>query len=105
MSGKTAESPNVPRTAERKSIPVLRGWTSLPKAGSLLGVSRQRLFQMVDEGKWTTIHQIPGKPSDDPNDEKRPALLVVADWEVDKLLAAQRASARPETPEPEALAS
>lgn len=96
-----------PEKLDRKSIPVLPDWKSLPEAGAILGATRQRLFQMVDEGKWTTIHQIPGAPSDDPNEEKRPALLVVARWEVENLLAAQKAAdgKDAEDAEPAALAS
>jgi hypothetical protein len=77
---------------DRRSIPVLKEWVSLPDAGARLRLTRQRLFQMVDENKWKTLHQIPGKPSDDPEEEKRPALLVVRLSEVEAMLAAQKAA-------------
>jgi hypothetical protein len=77
---------------DRSAIPVLDGWVSLPDAGARLGLTRQRLFQMVDEGKWETLHQIFGKPSDDPDKTNRPALLVVRIEEVNRLQALQRAS-------------
>lgn len=66
-------------------IPVLPGWVSLPVAAAQLDVKRQRLFQMIDEGKLTTVHRIPGAGS-------RPAAYVVRVEEVNRLLAEQKAA-------------
>jgi hypothetical protein len=70
---------------EEKQIPVLEGWVSLPVVGKRLKVTRQRIFQMVDEGKLTTIHQLPGAG-------ERPAAYVVRESEVKRLEAEQRAA-------------
>ena len=69
------------------TIPVLEGWVSLPVAAKRLSVTRQRLFQMADEGKLTTIHQIPGGGP-------RPAAYVVREIEVTRLEGEQEAAAR-----------
>lgn len=68
-----------------QTIPVLDGWVSLPVAAVRLKVSRQRLFQMVDEGKLITIHQILGAGD-------RPAAYVVREVEVTRLQAEQLAA-------------
>jgi len=68
------------------TIPVLEGWVSLPVAADRLSVTRQRIFQMVDEGKLTTIHQIPGAGS-------RPAAYVISEPEVARLEREQEAAA------------
>lgn len=69
-------------------IPVLAGWVSLPVAAKRLNVTRQRLFQMVDEGKLTTIHRVPGAGD-------RPAAYVIRDTEVDRLQKEQAAALEP----------
>lgn len=69
------------------TIPVLEGWVSLPVAAARLAVTRQRLFQMADEGKLTTIHQIPGAG-------ERPAAYVVREIEVVRLEGEQAAAAQ-----------
>jgi Holliday junction resolvasome RuvABC DNA-binding subunit len=66
-------------------VPVLPGWVSLPVAATRLEVTRQRLFQMADEEKLTTIHQIPGAG-------KRPAAYVIAEDEVVRLEREQEAA-------------
>jgi hypothetical protein len=66
-------------------VPELEGQVSLPKAGLELGVSRQRMFQMIDEGKLKTVRRIPGAGV-------RPAAYVISTAERDGLLAAQRAA-------------
>jgi hypothetical protein len=75
--------------AARDAIPELEGYISLPRAGKKLKVSRQRLFQMVDEGVLTSIRRISGAGS-------RPAAYVVKTVEVEKLLQAQREADEPE---------
>jgi choline dehydrogenase-like flavoprotein len=75
-----------------QQIPVLAGWMAFPAACARLGVSRQRLFQMKGEGKLRSVHKILGAAD-------RPALYVVAEAEVEKLLREQRKAdekARPE---------
>lgn len=68
-------------------IPVHQGWLSLPAAGELLDVKRQRIFQMGRrEGKFKTIEQVEGTGV-------RPAVYLVRDWEVDEFLETQRATA------------
>lgn len=60
------------------NIPVLKGWISLPVSARQLAVTRQRIFQMVDEGKLTSIHQIRGAGD-------RPAAYVVSEAEMCRL--------------------
>jgi hypothetical protein len=81
-------------------VPELDGWMSLPAAGDMLHVSRQRLFQMVQERKWESIHRIRGKAPEDPADSGRPAIYVVRTEEVERYLAAQRTAAEGAAPEP-----
>lgn len=64
------------------NIPVLDGWTSLPVAAARLDVTRQRLFQMVDEEKLTSVRQVLGAGS-------RPAAYVVGEAELCRLRRAQ----------------
>ena len=70
---------------ENVEVPVLEGKVSLPKAGLELHVSRQRMFQMIAEGKLPSARRIPGAG-------KRPAAYVIDQVELDSLLAAQRAA-------------
>lgn len=63
----------------KEQIPVLLGWSSLPRAGVLLRVSRQRIFQMaLEEWKFASIHMIPGSGV-------RPAAYVVQNIEVARM--------------------
>ena len=39
-------------------FPRLEGWLTLPEAGIKLKMSRQRIHQMVDDGQFTTVHEI-----------------------------------------------
>jgi hypothetical protein len=74
-------------------IPVLEGWLSLPAVGDLLGVTRQRIYQMgLNERKFATIRKIPGKAPDDPGKRARPAVYVVKTEEAERFLAEQRAA-------------
>jgi hypothetical protein len=64
--------------SNRKDVSVLEGWRSLPDAAVPLGVTRQRLFQMVDEGKLPSVRQVPGAGS-------RPAAYVISEAELCRL--------------------
>lgn len=69
----------------RNDIPALEGWTALPVLALELGVKRQRIFQMLDEGKLTSARLIPGTGS-------RPVAYVVSDEEAAELKAQQAAA-------------
>jgi hypothetical protein len=66
-------------------IPPLDGWVALPVLALDLGVKRQRIFQMLDEGKLLSARQIPGTGS-------RPVAYVVSTEEADRLKAEQAAA-------------
>jgi Helix-turn-helix domain len=61
-------------------VPELDGWLSVPVAAQELGVSRQRVFQMIQEGRIKSVRQIPGVG-------ERPAAYVVRKAEIDQLVA------------------
>jgi hypothetical protein len=68
---------------ERRPVPVLAGWSSLPDAARKLRVTRQRLFQMgAEEDKLVSMRAIPGAGT-------RPSAYVVGDAEVCRLRRAQ----------------
>jgi hypothetical protein len=69
----------------KKEVPELEGKVSLPVVGLKLKVSRQRIFQMIDEEKLRTVRRIPGAGV-------RPAAYVIDTAELDELLAAQLAA-------------
>lgn len=80
MQEKTAAPKN-------RSIPALEGWVSIPVAGQMLDRTRQRLFQMGEEGKLKTIRQIQGS---DP--AGRPVGYVIREAEIQDLIAAEQAA-------------
>jgi hypothetical protein len=49
-----------PKVADRKPIPPLAGWTAVPVAGLIIGVSRQWVFDMITAGTFKTARQLPG---------------------------------------------
>ena len=55
-------------------LPVLAGWLTFPEAARALGVSRQRFYQMVEEGKITTAVRVGPRP-----------YHLVEEQEIDKL--------------------
>lgn len=64
-----------------KGVPELEGQLSLPEAGALLRVTRQRVFQMgAEEHKLESLRYIRGG-------KNRPAAYVVATGEILKLRA------------------
>jgi hypothetical protein len=68
---------------ERRPVPVLEGWTSLPAAAELLSVTRQRVYQMgVEENSLDSLRQVPGAG-------QRPAAYVVGDTELCRLRRTQ----------------
>lgn len=87
--------------ASRDWVPSLKGWVSFPDAADRLGISRQRVFQMLDEHKLTSARQLAGAGN-------RPAAYVISDREMDRLLAeqaaAEAAAQEAETAAAEALA-
>lgn len=74
-----------PRVADRKPIPPLQGWTAVPVAGQMIGVSRQWVFDMITAGKIKTARQIPGSGD-------RPAAIVIRTAEAEELRALRVAS-------------
>ena len=66
-------------------IPVLDGWVALPVLAEDLGVKRQRIFQMLWEGKLTSARQILGTG-------ERPVAYVVSTEEAGQLKAQQAAA-------------
>jgi len=74
-----------PRVADRKPIPPLQGWTAVPVAGQMIGVSRQWIFDMITAGKIKTARQIPGSGD-------RPAAIVIRTAEAEELRALRVAS-------------
>ena len=64
-------------------IPALDGWVALPVLAEDLGVKRQRIFQMLWEGKLTSARQIPGTGT-------RPVAYVVSAEEAESLKAQQQ---------------
>lgn len=71
--------------ATREWVPVLRGWVSFPDAADRLHVSRQRIFQMLDERKLASARRLPGSGD-------RPAAYVISEKEMERLLAEQAAA-------------
>lgn len=69
----------------KRHIPVLAGWLSLPDAAQRMGKTRQRAYQMADDGVLKTVRQIPGAGP-------RPAAYVVRETEIDNLVARERAA-------------
>lgn len=43
-------------------LPVLEGWITLPEAAEELGMTRARMYQLVQEFKITTAHRLGGRP-------------------------------------------
>jgi flavin-dependent dehydrogenase len=77
-------------------LPELEGWLSFPVAADRLKVTRQRLHQMLQEGKFETARRIPGTG-------KRPAGYVIREAEVNKILEEQAVRTETEVPEPETV--
>lgn len=69
----------------RSNIRPLDGWVALPVLADRLGVKRQRIFQMLDEGKLTSARYLPGTGS-------RPVAYMVSDEEAAALVAEQQAA-------------
>lgn len=69
----------------RDWVPVLKGWNTFPRVADELGIARQRVFQMLDERKLTSVRKLPGSG-------ERPAAYVISDAELERLLAEQRAA-------------
>jgi hypothetical protein len=87
----------IEKTAKVKKAKVvvkeLPGLVSLPRAGTLLGVSRQRIFQMgLEEGVFDSIRFIAGAG-------ERPAAYVISTDELDRFLRMQAAQSEPAEPE------
>lgn len=68
----------------RDTLEDLEGWIAFPVAAERLKVSRQRFFQMAEEGKLKTARKIPGTG-------ERPAAYVVREAEIDEMLRQQEA--------------
>lgn len=45
---------------EDGTIPVLDGWMTLPKAGEVLGITRQSAYKMAKKKKFKTLHLVEG---------------------------------------------
>jgi len=72
----------------------LDGWLSLPVAAQRLGVTRQRVYQMIQEGRIPSaaVRKIPGVGD-------RPAADVVREAEIDQIVAAELAHVTPQAAE------
>lgn len=70
---------------DREWVPVLKGWHSFPEVALKLGVARQRIFQMLDEGKLLSARRVPGAG-------ERPAAYVISTRELERLKAEQLAA-------------
>lgn len=66
-------------------MPELKGYVSFPKVAEQLDVSRQRVFQMLDERKLKTARRLPGTGD-------RPAAYMITEAERDRLVAEQKAA-------------
>jgi len=66
-------------------IPWLEGWLTLAGAGRFLGLSRARVYQMVEEGKIESCHRVP---------DSRVYVVRQAEMQSIKATWAQEASAR-----------
>jgi hypothetical protein len=51
--------PQAPGKIRLSDLPELEGWRSLVGAGRYLGVTRARIYQMVEEGKITSARRVP----------------------------------------------
>jgi predicted DNA-binding ArsR family transcriptional regulator len=69
----------------QRIIPALKGWVALPVLAEDLGVKRQRIFQMLHEGKLESAVQIPGTGN-------RPVAYLVSAEEAARLKAEQDAA-------------
>jgi len=67
----------------RDWVPELDGYVSFPVVAKRLNVTRQRVFQMLDERKLTSARKLPGAST-------RPAAYMISDAEMDRLLEEQR---------------
>lgn len=47
---------------DMSELPVLEGWITLPEAAEELGMTRARMYQLVQEFKITTAHRLGGRP-------------------------------------------
>ncbi len=43
-------------------LPELAGWLTVPEAADDLSLSRQRVYQMIEEGKIKTCHRLGRRP-------------------------------------------
>jgi hypothetical protein len=69
----------------QKNIPELAGWLSLPVAALRMKKTRQRAYQMAEDGTLKSVRQIPGAGP-------RPAAYVVRETEIENLVARERAA-------------
>lgn len=69
-------------------VPALEHWVSLPEAGDMLGISRQRAYGWAAEQKFKTLRKISSGA------DKRPT-FVVKRTEVQRLVKAREKSGTP----------
>lgn len=80
-----AYRPRVYPRVDAANVPALKDWVSLPEAGEMLGLSRQRAYGWAAEGRFKTLRKISsggGRP-----------LFVVKQAEVEKLAKKREADA------------
>jgi len=68
----------VTKVVDLKSLPALAGWVIPPLAAGPLHVTRQRVFQMIEEGKIKSAVRVPGVGD-------RPAAYLIRIVEIVKL--------------------
>jgi hypothetical protein len=73
------------RNKMKRTVSPLPGWKSLPRSAVVLGVKRQRIFQMIDEeGALEHVYLIEGE-----KDDTRPAAYLVSDVDLYRLRGLQ----------------
>ena len=68
-----------------EDVQELEGWHSFPEAAQALGVARQRINQLLDEGKLKSVRKVLGAGA-------RPAVLLLSQQDLDRLLAEKEAA-------------
>lgn len=53
----------MPELIRMEDLPELEGWLTLPEAAKLLGLTRQRVYQMVQVGTLKSVMKLGDKPT------------------------------------------
>ena len=74
------------------TLPVLEGWMTLPRAGEVLGITRQSAYKMAKKKKFKTLHLVEGTSIVLVRTEEVEALSVVRAVDQALVRAANRAA-------------